>query len=462
MKSAKNDYPIISIIVPVYNASYYLCDCLDSIAAQTFNDFECILIDDGSTDGSGAICDRYAKLDDRFKVVHQSNRGAHAARLAGYRHSKGFFIGFVDSDDWIEPDMYEKLVSAMHDDVDISMVCFVQECQGSPLMETREKWGETAINAKDALAQSLTRRVFGWELWCKLFRKELFDESIFHTELSVGDDLVTSCLLFLRANKVMYMPCDLYHYRLHPQSMTHIDNMYTSLKLIEAIKSLLLSYSNFDIFITDYLLYWHSYLIVGNLLYSYSSNENSIIYKKLFSELKWSLSKINDKGLDRREKLFVKFVMHSEYDGFLNKMKTRNRVKCCFFAGDKEVYIYGAGKMGNKLRESLVEMGIKIKGFIISKKTDDIKEVAGVKLYSLNELLDNLSRICIFLGVSVYYIDEIKEILLKNGAKHIYWPPMMKYGQLDNKGLDRARNKLLYLQKAREGMYYEGNDGRIY
>ena len=99
----------ISIIVPVYKVEKYLRRCIDSIAAQTFTDWECILVDDGSPDDSGTICDEYAENDKRFRVFHQENAGVSAARNKGLDEAKGEWICFVDSDDWIEKEMLEKM-----------------------------------------------------------------------------------------------------------------------------------------------------------------------------------------------------------------------------------------------------------------------------------------------------------------------------------------------------------------
>ncbi|MBO4871670.1 MAG: glycosyltransferase [Muribaculaceae bacterium] len=98
--------PEISIIVPVYNVAKYVTLCLESIAAQTFTDYECIVVDDGSTDGSGEACDRFAANHDKFQVIHQANQGLSEARNSGLALAQGKYIGFVDSDDYIHPDMY--------------------------------------------------------------------------------------------------------------------------------------------------------------------------------------------------------------------------------------------------------------------------------------------------------------------------------------------------------------------
>ena len=112
---------LVSIIIPVYNTEKYLAKCLDSVIAQTYTNIEVVLIDDGSTDGSPAICDSYHNKDERVIVYHRENQGASLARKFGLSVAKGQFIQFVDSDDWIKPEMTEKLVrSAEENNSDIA------------------------------------------------------------------------------------------------------------------------------------------------------------------------------------------------------------------------------------------------------------------------------------------------------------------------------------------------------
>ena len=105
----------VSIIVPVYNAEKYLRECVESVLGQTLSDIELILVDDGSTDGSPALCDRYAVQDHRVKVIHKPNGRAASARNAGLRAASGEHVAFVDADDWISPDMYEKMLQTNAD-----------------------------------------------------------------------------------------------------------------------------------------------------------------------------------------------------------------------------------------------------------------------------------------------------------------------------------------------------------
>ena len=119
--------PAISVIIPVYNMGPWLRDCLESVLAQTFTSFECILVDDGSTDDSPQICDHYAKKDDRFRVIHKANGGLSSARNAGLDDAAGEYIAFVDSDDVILPDYLKILYEALHqNDADMS-ICGVED-----------------------------------------------------------------------------------------------------------------------------------------------------------------------------------------------------------------------------------------------------------------------------------------------------------------------------------------------
>ena len=116
---------VISVIIPVYKAEEYLERCVDSVLAQTYSNLEIILVDDGSPDNSGQICDRYAEKDSRVKVIHKKNGGVSSARNAGLDVATGEFVAFVDSDDFIAPDMYEKLMVSLSSGSDLSMCDFM-------------------------------------------------------------------------------------------------------------------------------------------------------------------------------------------------------------------------------------------------------------------------------------------------------------------------------------------------
>ena len=440
--------PVVSIIIPIYNASKYLKKCLDSIVMQSYSNFECILVDDGSTDNSEDICNGYAIADSRFKVIHQKNLGAHAARLAGYKQATGRYIGFVDSDDWIEPDMYECLVEAMSDDVDITMVCFIPECCGSPQMPGRKKWKKKVMKSQDAMMNFLTTRVIGWDLWSKLFKRELLDETVFPSEISLGDDFVTSCLVFPRANKVSYLPYDLYHYRLHPASMTHDNSVDSSLEFSKAVRMILGKMDIYTSPVCNYLLYLYVTLLVARLggLF-YNKKIPSQLEKQIYLDLQSALQQIDESWLNIKEKKLSRLILNTEINEFVSATQKRYNMKCQSFVGDNVSYIYGAGKVGKTLHKYLSHLNIKVEGFIVSEKGNDIVEIAGTRVYSINDVLDSLPNMRIFLGVSRKYLYEIRSALKKNGAKHFYLAPMLRQGFFDGRNLEKAKDRLLLCGK---------------
>jgi len=184
--------PLISIIVPVYNVEKYIRRCLDSIKDQTLTDFECILIDDGSPDNSPAICDEYANADSRFIVIHQKNAGVSAARNAGLDAAKGEWIGFVDSDDWVEKTYVAELrnkILSNETDYDLILFNLVDEFKDNSL-EVIEPLDEKLLLHK-ALPKYLTQEYRGGP-WNYFVKKELLltNKICFDKELIFWEDFL--------------------------------------------------------------------------------------------------------------------------------------------------------------------------------------------------------------------------------------------------------------------------------
>ena len=176
-KEKQHEKGLISIIIPVYNVEPYLKRCLESVRNQTYSYLEIILIDDGSTDGSGQICDSYQDMDKRIRVFHKKNGGSSSARNLGLDKARGEYIGFVDSDDYIDEDMYESLYDNMKDDVDIvccgTVLLFPAKMRKKP--ELYGKSGKSIYYTNQvAIKELLLVRDLDFAVWNKLYRKELF------------------------------------------------------------------------------------------------------------------------------------------------------------------------------------------------------------------------------------------------------------------------------------------------
>lgn len=206
----REDNPLISVIVPIYNVEPYLCRCLDSLINQTYRALQIILVDDGSPDNCGKVCDEYSKLDSRITVIHKLNGGVSSARNTGLDAAKGDYIGWVDPDDWIEPDMFEYMLGkAMDNSADI-VVC--GRAEQYPTRTVIKGWSEETIYTREqALEQLINDQALGSYLWDKLWRASLFD-GIRFPEGRTFEDVYVMHVLFSRADKTVCLPETKYYY----------------------------------------------------------------------------------------------------------------------------------------------------------------------------------------------------------------------------------------------------------
>ena len=202
------------IIIPIYNTCIYLHKCIKSILSQKLQEFELILVDDGSKDESGAICDEYARRDVRVKVIHKKNEGVSIARNTGISMAEGEYIGFVDSDDWIEQDMYETLYNlAVSKECDIVMCDAVTKYDNMPDEEdtiTRLKGGEL-LYKKDIYPELLCE--MAGSSWRCIYKKELLNDNsvIFPPNIPFSEDRIFNILAMGNANKIYYTKTPFYN-----------------------------------------------------------------------------------------------------------------------------------------------------------------------------------------------------------------------------------------------------------
>lgn len=223
---------LVSIIIPVYNNQDYLQKCLDSVVGQTYKNIEIILVDDGSTDKSGAICDEYQQQDSRVKVYHRQNQGASLARKYGLSVAKGDFIQFIDSDDWIKLDMTEKLVSSAELNQSDIVWCDVEMVEKDGTYDSKLNFDSSSITM---LKRLYWGKVSGW-LPNKLIRASLLEDIVFPKEWIMEDVFISTQLLYKNA-KNSYVAESLYCYnRLNINSAS--SNADGSVFLIKAMPNI--------------------------------------------------------------------------------------------------------------------------------------------------------------------------------------------------------------------------------
>lgn len=212
---------MISVIVPVYNVEPYLRKCLDSILAQTYRDLEILVIDDGSTDGSGSICDEYAEKDERIRLFHTENHGLSAARNLGLDIAKGDWIGFVDSDDWIELDMYEVLLSKAEESSADVAECGVFWEYTNKTIEHRSK--QVILSGTEAVCLLAKGELTNF-VWNRLWKTCCFDHVRFPKD-RIYEDVAVTYQLIGASNCVCIFPASKYHYLQRIDSLSRIHNM---------------------------------------------------------------------------------------------------------------------------------------------------------------------------------------------------------------------------------------------
>lgn len=311
----------LSIIVPVYNNKDYLEECIVSIIRQKYDDIEILLIDDGSTDGSGEICDIYQGIDKRIRVIHQENRGCVFTRQRGLKVSKGSYIGFVDSDDWIAEDMYERLMAvAEQEKCDIVSMGYTivagevrKEEHDGTLLGIYEKDKNLDILLSNMM-YDMERKKRGVQpsLCSKVFRREILEKEFAKIDerITMGEDAAIFYPCCLKAEKIFIMQEYKYFYRVHNKSMCRSINA--------------------DIFTKIYIFYQYMEKIVSEYKGKYG----------LLKQLKKYIWNFLGSGIEQVFDIYVGRAFVFPYHMVEQK---------------SNIVLYGAGEVGQIYYEQIVE-----------------------------------------------------------------------------------------------------------
>ena len=235
MESGQLNNELISVIVPVYNTEKYLCKCVQSIQQQTYHNLEIILVDDGSTDGSGKLCDELAEQDERIHVIHQKNQGLSSARNSGIEVAKGEYLGFIDSDDYIYCDMYRvlhQILTENNADIAVAGIRVTRELEFFKNIKytnfhRNDYYGERALLQ---LFENYTNAVSACN---KLYKKKMFQNIVYPIGKKHEDEYITYRLLYV-SNKVIFIDEEMYAYVQREGSIVHSMNEKSCLDKIEA------------------------------------------------------------------------------------------------------------------------------------------------------------------------------------------------------------------------------------
>ena len=226
--SAISKTPLVSIVIPVFNVSRYLSQCLESVINQTYQNIEIIMIDDGSTDGSGRICDEFARHDPRIQVLHTKNHGLSSARNLALENVRASYLSFIDSDDWMEPHTIETFMkTALQTGADIVKANFSREYMGQTIHNKKMEEKERLFRSQEILP-AFAAGLFNDVVWNKLYDMKCFTGSRFPDEHNYEDVFTTWKLMRVLAENngsVAVLPEELIHFRMRKSSISHTKSL---------------------------------------------------------------------------------------------------------------------------------------------------------------------------------------------------------------------------------------------
>lgn len=217
---------LVSIIIPVYNVEKYLKKSLESVSNQTYNDLEIILVDDGSTDSSGEICDKFAEINSKARVIHKENGGLSSARNTGIKVAKGDYIAFLDSDDFLAVNYIETslhLCDKYNAQISIMGMVYIGESVNQEIVDKEKKNKIMVLGKGDAIKESLYQKHFSCCAPGKLYRKEVFEGIEFPLN-RLSEDLAVCHLILNNADTIVFSSQNGYYYRQHNNSIMHTFN----------------------------------------------------------------------------------------------------------------------------------------------------------------------------------------------------------------------------------------------
>lgn len=299
--------PEISIIIPVYNSEKYLRACLDSVLDQTFTDFELILVDDGSPDRCGGICDEYADKDERVRVCHIENSGSSAARNYGIDRARGKYLGFIDSDDYIDKDMYRVLYDNLKkEDADLSM-CGLYDVYGGEIINMVEKPIYRTMDAEETILTVMEAKLTSVTPVNKLYKKELFEGIRYPVGEDSGEDASIIVELLLRCKKTVMTTEQKYYYIHREGSITTRDFKLSDKSVIRAYKknyNLIKEHVPSLIPVARMRICWAYFFVLDKLLTSGNRREYREEEKELVDYLRDHMRFIlQDKRFNRSRKI---------------------------------------------------------------------------------------------------------------------------------------------------------------
>ena len=433
--------PQISVLVPVCNVEAYLGQCLDSLINQTFQDFEIICVDDGSTDKSGQILDRYAVSDSRIKVMHKVNTGYGNSMNVALDHASGDYIAILESDDFAEQDMLQRLYDmSVGQNADVVKADYYHYSDGKDVLCNRLR-----SEVKGKILQPIDNpRILNLadSIWSCLYKHSFLSEHSIRFHETPGasyQDISFSIQVWLHAQRVYFIENPLLHYRRDNPgaSMNNPSKLFCVFDEYEWIEEKYKDYWQDYPVLEHYFVaskyrdYFNHYYRVG-VQYQYallcrlneSFQEDKMrgrVLKEAFLSPVWQRLQEMDDDLN----LFFRKTAKSLGDERLSKCQILNEnvYADAFFAKLQyypQVMVYGAGQVGQRFVQTVIARGGRVDGFIVTKMSGQDKECMGIPVYELQEISHLAESCAVVIAVTEWMQYELNQNLKGHGFQNIF------------------------------------------
>lgn len=409
----------LSIIIAAYNTNkQYLYKCVKSALNQTYADKEIIIVDDGS---AVKIENYFSTNNQNIRIIYRSHRGLISARMSGLALISSDYFTFLDSDDWIESDYYENIMRGFENSrVDISIGGYVTEERDGRINHIFQKCDSKIMNKDNAIIEMFEAKNFNWSACDKIYRakyKNLYAN--WWESSSYGEDSEFNWKAFNHANKVCFQPLYGYHYCMNPESMMHkkynpeiLATPRRHLRMISEANSLKLKDVLWNVYVDELISYEEMLYNENRLTVEFLEPIYHMINKVPARIIKEKIS------TDNRYRYFCRTPQQI--------ISSRKRqVETIKKYGDYKKYIYGAGAIGQEIANLLKYLGIDFEGYIVSEKKNDSCEIAGKKVYSLNDISRNDNNTILLLALNENNTTEVINNIQKTNTYR--WVNLGKY-----------------------------------
>lgn len=409
----------LSIIIPIYNTEKYLERCVRSVVSLYGPVFEVILVDDGSSDSSGELCDKFAYQYENIRVFHKSNEGVVSARNMGLQAAKGKYVTFVDADDWVREDFLCEAVDRLEDETGIDIVagCMVRGLHDGSFKSIFPKEQEECILTGEDAREALFRREhFGWELCGKVYRKKLFDGWKADESVRICEDLDASWELFKRAAKVLYIPALFYYYFWNEVSVTS-GYHYLEAKSYLVFERILDSCGEVSAYMKEALTDNYIKSLINLVRESYYQKRDKKEIEDYQKKLNAMCPMLSESRLQDVRAMCSGYQYTLDYlDGFWKYIDERFRE---IYGVNKSVYYWGTGAVSDYVSRIASQLGFACDGYIVSEGELRKKNFYGKKVLYLSDR--EIKRTdAIILLVKRESQEIIYENLLREGYRNIF------------------------------------------